>query len=211
MEDWRPIRRMMTMLTDSPLILPRAILFDMDGTLAELALDFTRIKREMGIGDRPILEGLAELNEQQRPAAQAVLERHEDIAAQSCALNPGCREMLDWIAQRRIPLALITRNSRRSAALVVRRHELAIDVLITREDCPFKPNPAPLVLACQRLGIPTSDAWMVGDGQYDVEAGRAAGIPVVWLSHGRPKSFAAEPWKTVPNLHQLVELLKTCV
>jgi HAD superfamily hydrolase (TIGR01549 family) len=210
MEDWRPIRRMMTMPTNFPLILPRAILCDMDGTLAELALDFPRIKREMGIGDRPILEGLSELDEQQRSAAQAVLERHEDIAAQSCALNPGCRELLAWIAQRRIPLALITRNSRRSAAMVVRRHELAIGVLITREDCAFKPNPAPLVLACQRLGVSTSHAWMVGDGQYDVEAGHAAGIPTVWLSHGRPKSFAAEPWKTVANLHQLVELLKTC-
>jgi len=201
---------MVIMQTDSPLILPRAILFDMDGTLAELALDFPRIRREMGIGDRPILEGLAELDEQQRPAAQAILERHEDLAAQSCPLNPGCRELLAWIAHRRIPLALITRNSSRSAAMVVRRHELAIEVLITREDCPFKPDPAPLQLACRRLGVSTSHAWMVGDGQYDVEAGHAAGISTVWLSHGRTRTFVAQPWKTVATLHELTELLKTC-
>ena len=44
------------------LILPRAVLFDMDGTLTEPMLDFPRIKAEMGIGDRPILEALAEMS-----------------------------------------------------------------------------------------------------------------------------------------------------
>lgn len=192
------------------LMLPRAILFDMDGTLAMPILDFPRIRQEMGIGDRPILEGLAELDEPLRPAALAVLQRHEELAALSCELNPGCRELLDWIAQRRIPLAMITRNSFRSAQIVVRRHGLAIDVLITREQPPFKPHPAPLQLACRRLAIPVAHAWMVGDGQYDVEAGRAAGIPTVWLSHGHPRFFQAEPWKTVADLHELANLLKAC-
>jgi HAD superfamily hydrolase (TIGR01549 family) len=194
----------------SPLILPRAILFDMDGTLIDLVLDFPRIRREMGIGDRPILEGLAELAEDLRPAAAAVLERHEAFAAESCTLSRGCRELLQWIAQRGIGLAMITRNSQRSAAMVVRRHELPIDVLITREHCAFKPSPDPLHLACQRLGVTASQAWMVGDGQYDVEAGHAAGIATVWLSHGRVPSFAAQPWKTVRDLHELVDLLQAC-
>jgi HAD superfamily hydrolase (TIGR01549 family) len=194
----------------SLLELPRAILFDMDGTLIELVLDFPKIRQEMGIGDRPILEGLAELDEGQQPSARSILERHEEFAAQSCALGRGCGELLEWIARRQIRLALITRNSRRSAAMVVQRHELAIEVLITREDCAFKPHPAPLLLACQRLGVAPAEAWMVGDGQYDVEAGHAAGIATVWLSHGRTRSFAAEPWKTVADLHGLVDLLNTC-
>src|SRR5688500_19878612 len=43
--------------------------------------------------------------------------------------------------------------------------------------CPLLdyPRPAPLLIACQALGIDPSGAWMVGDGQYDVEAGLAAG------------------------------------
>jgi hypothetical protein len=42
--------------------LPRALLLDMDGTITEPMLDFPRIKAEMGIGQRPILEALAELS-----------------------------------------------------------------------------------------------------------------------------------------------------
>lgn len=192
----------------SLLKMPRGILFDMDGTLIDQTLDFPKIKREMGIGERPLLEGLAELELHRQPAARAIMERYEAFGAESCALGSGCRELLAWMAQRQIPLALITRNSRRSAALVVQRHALPIEILITREDCAFKPSPAPLLLACQKLAVAPSQAWMVGDGQYDVEAGNAAGIPTVWLSHGRPRPFTAEPWKTARDLHELFDLLQ---
>lgn len=193
---------------ESPLILPRAMLFDMDGTLTEPMLDFPRIKSEMGIGPGPILEALAELDAARRREAEAVLIRHEEIAARESKLNPGCRELLQWLQGRRIATALITRNSRQSAATVLQRHQLAIDVLITREVGAFKPSPLPLRLACERLGGSDGRAWMVGDGQYDVEAGNAAGIRTVWISHGKSRPFTAEPCLTLRDLQELWSALK---
>jgi beta-phosphoglucomutase-like phosphatase (HAD superfamily) len=55
------------------------------------------------------------------------------------------------VREHRLPTALITRNSRLSAACVLQRHGLAFDVLITRDDGKFKPDPDPLLLACERL------------------------------------------------------------
>ncbi len=191
--------------------LPRAILFDMDGTLTEPMLDFPRIKREMGIGERPILEALAELSDEARHAAQEVLSRHEEEAAGKSRLNTGCTELLDWLARHRISAALITRNSRASVKTVCALHGLKFDVLITREDGKFKPDPQPLLEACRRLRVDKENAWMVGDGQYDVEAGLAADIRTVWVSHGRTKPFAADPWKTVHDLQQLTALLESCL
>src|SRR6187200_3347990 len=98
------------MPAEPELILPRAMLFDMDGTLTEPMLDFPRIKAEMGIGNRPILEALTEMTASDRAAAEAVLHRHEEEAATCSTLNPGCRELLAWLRERRMPLALITRN-----------------------------------------------------------------------------------------------------
>src|SRR4051794_11508043 len=94
--------------------LPVAGLFYMDGRRPEPMLDFPRIKAEMGIGDRPILEALSEMNPRERMAAEAVLHRHEEEAARGSILNPGCRELLKWLDARGVGKALITRNSRRS-------------------------------------------------------------------------------------------------
>ena len=93
---------------ESPLILPAAVLFDMDGTLTEPMLNFPKIKAEMGIGNRPILEALAEMKPAERQAADAILCRHEKEAAERSSLNPGCRALLDWLDARGIPIALIT-------------------------------------------------------------------------------------------------------
>ena len=188
--------------------LPRAILFDMDGTLTVPMLDFPGIKRDMGIGERPILEALAEMNHEQRKIAEAVLHRHEEHAAANSTLNPGCEDLLAWLALRGIKTALITRNSRASTKTVIERHALKIDVLITRDDAPHKPDPAPLLLACDRLAVGRADAWMVGDGQYDVEAGIAAGIRTIWISHGRDPDHSAMADVTVPGLCELLTLLK---
>src|SRR5690242_20677625 len=68
------------------LILPAAMLFDMDGTLTAPFLDFDQIKTEMGIGNQPILEALSKLDGPQREHAQAVLHRHEDRCARECEL-----------------------------------------------------------------------------------------------------------------------------
>lgn len=186
---------------------PRAILFDMDGTLTVPMLDFPAIKRDMGIGTRPILEALAEMTPPDRARAEAILHRHEEHAAANSELNPGCTELLVHLAERQIPTAIITRNSRRSTTTVLARHRLKIEILITREDAPHKPDPAPLLLACRRLDVTPSQAWMVGDGQYDIEAARGAGVHSIWLSHGRARPFDASPDVTVADLYELLVLL----
>ena len=165
----------------------------------------------MGIGQRPILEALAEMSDDRRAAAEAVLLRHEEEAAVGSTLNAGCVELLDWLTQRGVRSAVITRNSRSSVSTVFARHRLAFDVVIAREDAAPKPDPRPLLLACERLGVAPRDAWMVGDGQYDIEAGAAAGVRTVWVSHGRSPPFAARPWRTVRDLGELQALLAQAV
>ena len=191
--------------------LPRAVLFDMDGTLTCPMLDFPRIKAEMGIGARPILEALAEMSDARRAAAEAILLRHEEEAAVGSTLNAGCTDLLDWLQRCGVRSAVITRNSGSSVSTVFARHGLAFDVVVAREDAAPKPDPRPLLLACDRLGVAPGDAWMVGDGQYDIEAGAAAGVRAVWVSHGRAQPFKAEPWRSVRSLGGLQALLKEAV
>jgi HAD superfamily hydrolase (TIGR01549 family) len=189
--------------------MPRGFIFDMDGTLTEPLLDFPRIKADLGIGDRPILEAIAEMDDEQRAVAESILHDHEERAARDSTLNTGCKELLLWIEARQLPWSIVTRNSTRCAALVLAQHDIDIETLVTRDDGLFKPHPAPLLLACRRMKVLPTDAWMIGDGQYDVEAGRAAGIRTIWLSHGRTRAFDAEPWRVVRDLPELHQLLRS--
>ena len=190
-----------------PFVLPKAILFDMDGTLTAPMLDFPKIKAEMNIGSQPILEALAEMESERRAIAEAILLCHEQHAAESSTLNEGCHELLNWLSLRDIRRALITRNSPSSVRTVLARHALEMDLTISRDDPPFKPDPHPLRLACERLALSSDEVWMVGDGSHDIEAGRAAGVKTVWVSHGQPRTFKAEPWRVVRNLPELLQLL----
>ncbi|TIT83685.1 MAG: HAD family hydrolase, partial [Mesorhizobium sp.] len=47
-----------------------------------------------------------------------------------------------------------------------------------------KPAPDALLLALDQLGVEPADALMVGDSSSDVDAARAAGMPVVLLRGG---------------------------
>jgi phosphoglycolate phosphatase len=47
-----------------------------------------------------------------------------------------------------------------------------------------KPDPAPLLHACEQVGAPAAQALMIGDSRIDVEAARAAGCAVVCVSYG---------------------------
>jgi beta-phosphoglucomutase-like phosphatase (HAD superfamily) len=90
----------------------------------------------MGIGDQPILEALAKLDAADRAQAQAILHRHEEHAAENSTLNVGCSQLLGWLNRERIPVALITRNSRRSVECVLERHGLCLGVVVAAPPTP---------------------------------------------------------------------------
>jgi HAD superfamily hydrolase (TIGR01549 family) len=195
------------------LILPKAVLFDMDGTLTQDTMDLDRLRRDLGMPEGiAILEAIAKLEAGPRAMAEKTLHDFELNAAMESELNEGCLDLLDWLTARRIGTALITRNTRRSVATVLEKHGLQFEVQITREDGIFKPNPEPLWLACERIGVQPADTWMVGDWKYDIEAANAAGIFSVWLSHGREKRpFAAVPSLVVKDLCELAQRLASLV
>ena len=106
--------------------IPRALLFDMDGTLTRPLLDFDAIRAEIGVSG-PILEAIRDFDPARRAAADAVIDRHELDAAERSTLNDGCEPLLDLIAAHGLPTALITRNSCRCMNLVLARHGLRFD------------------------------------------------------------------------------------
>ena len=60
-----------------------------------------------------------------------------------------------------------------------------------------KPDPAPVLLACERAGVTPANSLFVGDDQRDIHAGAAAGlftVAVTWgyLDGGNPHAWGAD-------------------
>jgi phosphoglycolate phosphatase len=108
--------------------------------------------------------------------AQAVIWEVERPCCERAEPFPGVPEALEQARAAGLRLGIITRNSRAGVALVLARHPLPLEAIVTREDlAQVKPHPAHLRLALQRLGVPPERAWMIGDHPTDVICGRAAG------------------------------------
>jgi phosphoglycolate phosphatase len=82
---------------------------------------------------------------------------------------------------------VVTNKQFRFADALLRRLGLSVwvDLVIGGDTCERrKPDPQPLLFACESLQVPPSGSLMVGDSVNDVEAARAAGIAVVCVSYG---------------------------
>jgi HAD superfamily hydrolase (TIGR01549 family) len=165
------------------------ILFDMDGVVVHQRLDFPAIKREIwGDTDGYILERMATLHGAALARANAILERHETVAAMDATAMDGALPFLAWIEARGLRRGLVTRNSRKSVEIVLGRLGLRFDAVVTREDAPPKPAPDPVLLACRRIGLQPSEVLFVGDFEFDMLAGRRAGTATVLLRGGTQRT-----------------------
>jgi len=162
----------------------RGIIFDLDGTLADSRLDFDAMRREMELPDgMPILEGLVKLQPAHAVRCRQILDRHELEGAERAVLLPGVVQLFDWLARRSLRTAVATRNSRRITDATLHRLGLKVDLSLTRDDGPVKPDPWAVLHVCQRWDVLPAEVVMIGDYRFDIEAGRAAGCRTVLLTH----------------------------
>lgn len=113
----------------------------------------------------------------------------------------------------RLPVGVVTGRPRRDAEEFLAGAGLreALSVLVTREDAPLKPDPAPIRLALSRLGV--TRAWMVGDTVDDLEAARKAGVvPISVIAPGSGPQTQSEGLsnaaRTLMRTTDLEELLR---
>jgi pyrophosphatase PpaX len=200
-----------------------ALLFDLDGTLVdsiELILQSAKHAFSCRPGPAPTSEAFAAgigrpLRAQFGPYCESdddiefliaryrefQLEHHDRLTK----AYPGIPEAVTALAAAGHPLAVVTSKldamARRALAHV--GLDQAIPVVIgsdaTRR---HKPDPDPVLLALERLGVAASEAIFFGDSPYDMEAGRAAGVTPVAVLWG---AFSHEELRRAGARHTLAQ------
>ena len=157
----------------------QGVIFDLDGTLVDSKLDFSVLCQQLGWpAGTPILEHLATItdsNEYQR--AVTIIEQFELAGAQSADWMPGAAELLALLQQQQIPTAILTRNMRSATQHCLQRLGIAVDLVLTREDAPAKPDPTGLLIIAGHWQKAPADLLFIGDFHFDLSTARAAGMP----------------------------------
>ena len=190
---------------------PKAILFDLDGTLVDSVPDIHAALNEtlasygeppftieavstmVGGGMAVLVErAFAALDKPIDPASRDKFsERYLAIysarATELTTLNAGASDTVRSLSARGFRLGTVTNKPAHEARLVLDYFGLSdsMEVVIGGDaGVALKPAPDLLLLACRELGIEPEDALFVGDSENDVGAARAAGMAVIALAGG---------------------------
>lgn len=175
------------------------VIFDFDGTLAELNIDFNQMRRTInelvdGYGidhqilrHKFVLEIIEEAgallqkksNKKQESFARDACRLIEDIeiaAARRGELFSGTKDLLTSLRKQSIRVGIITRNCSKAVHTVFPDIQSYCPMIICRGDVHHvKPHPEQINLALTRLGSRPDSSIMIGDHPLDVETGRNVG------------------------------------
>ena len=194
----------------------KAVIFDLDGTIASFNLDYKAIRGE--VRSYLLREGVpasvlavnenifdmlnkvtifvknsgksAEAMERIRNGALAIAEKYELEAAASTDLTSGAYETLKTLKQMGLKIGLFTLNSDKAANYILQRFKLAdfFSVTVPRNKINFvKPNPEHLEMALKILGVASGETLVVGDNDVDMESAKEVKAVAVGFPSGKSK------------------------
>ncbi len=190
-----------------------AVIFDLDGTLAQFNLDFKAMRSEIrsylismhipiSILDvnESIFETLKKVEiyvknkikskeafEELRIKVLAIAEKYEMQAAASTNLLSGAVETLKELQQMRLKLGLCTTSSETAANFILQRFKIEnyFKVVVPRDKVKYvKPHTEQFQLALKTLGIHAKDSLIVGDSIVDMQSAKELKAIAVGLPTG---------------------------
>lgn len=155
-------------------------IFDMDGTVFESHLDWSKIKEEMGIKDDNILKEIYKDNSVDHVMLE-ILEHYEEINTEKTEPIRGISRYLHFLGTRNIKTALLTNNNKKNADFLLRKFNLNFDTMITREMKLWKPDPDAIFYLMDLYNCRSDEIISIGDSHYDIKASKAANISNIFI------------------------------
>ena len=189
---------------DSPTVC--AVLFDLDGTLVDSAPDlagaandlralhglpalpYESLRPMVGAGARGMIAvafGRAPGDAEFDALRDAFLDRYAERMLERTTIFPTVARVLSTLDVFGLAWGIVTNKHARFAEPLVQALGLRPQTLVCGDTAAHpKPHPAPLLDAARRLELSPQTCIYVGDDLRDMQAGRAAGMPVLAAAWG---------------------------
>jgi pyrophosphatase PpaX len=203
----------------------RAVVFDLDGTVVDsvelIIISFQHairevlgkeISREESITwvGRPLREQMEMFSpEQAEQLVEAYREFNHREHDRMLKLYDGMLDLLDGLVKAGVKLGLVTSKSRYTT-------QMAFDLtgvgtyfdatVCVDESTGNKPDPDPILLCLERLGVGTAEAAYVGDSPSDIQAALAANVVAIAVTWGVFPAETLEAEKPDILVHTIPEL-----
>lgn len=209
----------------------RAVLFDFDGTLATLPINYDRMRSKLkalfspfGIRSdfHPLIDSISEaLTELERNAATksrveqikrkayAIVAHEELEAVERAKLVEGAKDILAFLKVKSIKVAIVSRNGKKCIDKSISRFNLPKpNLIVSRENSTkLKPAPEHLMVALKKLKLQPGKVMIVGDSFHDINAGNSLGIPTILVTHGESKQEQPHADYSISNLLGMFDIL----
>lgn len=187
--------------------MPRAVIFDVDGTLVDsndahahawveaaaergFSITFEEVRTLIGMGGDKVLPLLTGLSEED-PEGHELKEHRGEVFRErwlpKVRAFPGVRELALRLQEAGIKLVIASSASEEDLSELLERAGVAdlVESSTSADDAEeSKPDPDIVQAALARCGCAPHEAVMVGDTPYDVEACQRAGVPIVGVRCG---------------------------
>ena len=179
------------------MIVSKALLFDLDGTLVDTTDAVEKLwlhwSNKHGLNKEAIFSEIhgtrgEYIVKKHAPHLDTEAElkqlfAHEEQLVEHVIAIPGAKEMLDKMGD--IPWGIVTMSTKSSALKKLQVAGLPLPpILVTADDVlQGKPHPAPYLKAAQWLGIEPEQCLVFEDAKAGIDSGVKAGMPVVQIMH----------------------------
>lgn len=186
----------------------KTVLFDLDGTLADTALDLggalntllrahqlpeqniNAVRPIAGLGSGALITlgfGIDNEHPEHEGLKQAFLDEYQQNFKKDTILFEGINGLIQALRARDCRWGIITNKHARFTDLLVPKLGFydQPDVVVSGDTTDeAKPSVKPMLYACDALGVAPETCVYVGDALRDIEAGRRAGMKTVLVNWG---------------------------
>ena len=188
----------------------KLIVFDFDGTLHDLKLDWSEARRILGIAGKDESMGSAIdrlKREHHKEPLEALTELEEQALLRDTLAEDIKETLLDL--KKKYKIAIFSRNSSRVIKEFLKRNGVQLDAIIGREEVnALKPNPEGLVWVMGEFKMTPGNTLLVGDTWHDLLVARAAGIECVIVGNRFVHDGEEQPEYRIAKITQLSGLLR---